>query len=120
MEPSVPSSLAVTALRDVTTPHSPLRVAEPLSGEAAARKRLVAARAELDYLEGAYDAALRRGMSAHDRGDIAAAFDEADALQRRLLQTVHRTRKLERELTQLSTATVLAHAAAPGHPADAT
>ena len=53
-----------------------LRVAEPSNGEPHAAQRLEDTRAELDRLSRAYDDALRRGLRARERADIAAAFDE--------------------------------------------
>lgn len=85
MQSFLASSTVVARLRDVTPLDPPLRFAEPSSDEAAASARLEAAR-EIDRLERAYEAALLRAMSADLRGDIAAAFDEADTLQQCLLK----------------------------------
>jgi hypothetical protein len=117
MQSLVSSSTVVACLRDVTPVDPPLRLAERTSDEAAASKRLEAAR-EIDRLERAYEAALSRGMSAALRADIAAAFDEADTLQHRLLKVDRAA--LGPELNALKVAaTVLAPEATSGHLLDA-
>jgi hypothetical protein len=54
------------------------------------------ARRELKELEAAYRKAIERGMSEASAESIAAAFDEADRLQGRLLKAIGRARALER------------------------
>ena len=89
----------------VTRLRAPLRIAEsPQDGGASAR--LAAARAELARLHRDYHAALRDGLRARERAEIAAAFDESDALQRRILATLRRAHELERELAEPATAEI--------------
>lgn len=58
---------------------------------------LTRAMAELARIEVAYDRALRRGCTADSAAEIAAAFDEADRLQRRMLTTLRPVRALKRK-----------------------
>lgn len=76
---------------------SPLRLTEP-SRSAAGDQRLRDLRDELERLDRAYRHALRCARDIHDPDAIAAAFDESDALQRRVLSGQHRRRQLEDEL----------------------
>jgi hypothetical protein len=87
----------------VTRLRPPLRLAEsPQDGGASAR--LAETRAELARLHRDYNAALRDGLRASERAEIAAALDGSDALQRRILATPRRVRDLERELAETATA----------------
>jgi hypothetical protein len=89
----------------VTRLRPPLRLAEsPQDGGASAR--LAETRAELARLHRDYDAALRAGLRARDRAEIAAAFDRSDALRRRILATPRRALELERELAETATAEI--------------
>lgn len=83
----------------------PLRIAEsPQDGGTSAR--LAETRAELECLERDYRHALRQGLRARDRAEIAGAFDKSDAHQRRILATLRRVRDLERELAGPATAEI--------------
>jgi hypothetical protein len=89
----------------VTRLRAPLRIAEsPEAGGASAR--LAAARAELARLHRDYHAALRDGLRARERAEIAAAFDNSDAHRRRILSALRRVRELERELAGPATAEI--------------
>jgi hypothetical protein len=96
-----------------------LRVAEPSSGEPHAAQRLEDTRDELDRLSRAYDDALRRGLRARERADIAAAFDEGDSLQWRIMSLLRRARELEHQLAAVASAErhELALAGAPDNAA---
>jgi hypothetical protein len=65
-------------------------------------QRLERARYELERLDLEYRAAVRDGLHARERAEIAAAFDRGDAIQGRMLSILHRTRALERELPPAS------------------
>ena len=83
-----------------TAPRPPVRLAEPprADREDSVAERLERARDELERLDREYLAAVRDGVRARERAEIAAAFDRGDALQGRMLSTLHRARELEREL----------------------
>lgn len=83
-----------------TAPRPPVRLAELPhgDGEASVAQRLDRARDELERLDREYATAVRDGLRARERAEIAAAFDRGDALQWRMLTTLHRVRQLEREL----------------------
>ena len=89
----------------VTRLRAPLRLAEPPQ-DGGASARLAETRAELARLHRDYHAALWDGPRARDRAEIAAAFDESDALQRRILATLRRAHELERELAEPATAEI--------------
>jgi hypothetical protein len=85
----------------VTRLRAQLRIAEsPQDGGASAR--LPETRAELARHERDYQDALR----ARERAEIAAAFDNSDALPRRILATLRRAHELERELAEPATAEI--------------
>jgi hypothetical protein len=89
----------------VTRLRPPLRIAEsPQDGGASAR--LAETRAELARLHRDYHAALRDGLRARERAEIAAAFDNSDAHRRRILSALRRVRELERELAGPATAEI--------------
>lgn len=89
----------------VTRLRPPLRIAEsPQDGGTSAR--LAEARAELARLHHEYHTALRDGLRARERAEIAAAFDNSDALRRRILATLRRAHELERELAEPATAEI--------------
>jgi len=81
-------------------PRPSVRLAEPSrgDGEPSVGQRLELARAELGRLDREYTTAVRDGLRARERAEIAAAFDRGDALQGRMLSALHRARRLEREL----------------------
>jgi hypothetical protein len=81
-------------------PRPPVRLAEPSrSGvEGSVEERLERARGDLERLDREYLTAVGDGVRAREPAEIAAAFDRGDALQGRMLSTLHRTRQLEREL----------------------
>ena len=83
-----------------TAPRPPVRLAEPprADREGSVAERLERARDELERLDREYLAAVLDGVRARERAEIAAAFDRGDALQGRMLSTLHRARQLEREL----------------------
>lgn len=89
-------------------PRPPVRLAEPprSDGDGSAAQRLERARRELERLDHEYLAAVRDGLRARERAEIAAAFDRGDALQGRILSTLHRARQLERELAGARTAEI--------------
>jgi hypothetical protein len=90
---------------NVTRLRPPLRIAEsPQDGGASAR--LAETHAELARLHRDYHTALRDGLRARERAEIAAAFDNSDALQRRILATLRRAHELERELAEPATAEI--------------
>ncbi len=86
--------------KGATAPRPPVRLAEPppADREDSVAERLERARDELERLDREYLAAVRDGVRARERAEIAAAFDRGDALQGRMLSALHRARKLEREL----------------------
>jgi hypothetical protein len=81
-------------------PRPPVRLAEPPRSdvEGSVEERLERARRELERLDREYLTAVGDGVRARERAEIAAAFDRGDALQGRMLSTLHRARQLEREL----------------------
>ena len=83
-----------------TAPCPPVRLAElpQGDGEASVAQRLEGARNELERLDREYATAVRDGLRARERAEIAAAFDHGDALQGRMLTILHRVRQLEREV----------------------
>jgi hypothetical protein len=89
----------------VTRLRAQLRIAEsPQDGGASAR--LPETRAELARHERDYQDALRDGLRARERAEIAAAFDNSDALQRRILASLRRAHELQRELAEPATAEI--------------
>jgi len=74
--------------------------AEPPRGdeEGSVAQRLERARDELERLDREYATAVRDGLRARERAEIAAAFDRGDALPGRMLSTLHPARQLERKL----------------------
>jgi hypothetical protein len=104
-----------------TAPRPPVRLAEPPrgDGEGSVAQRLERARRELERLDREYLTAVREGLRAREHAEISAAFDRGDALQGRMLSTVHRARQLERELAGAVPAEVR-ELATPASPAELT